>query len=393
MEQEAADRVGVWFQMDSNAGPRISASGTMRGLLWDAETYDIPQEWTQFSVEAPLPLNLLLSGKSVEQDLMNAFDAVLIGPLVGLRRALWVPIERGGQLVGVILLGTRGRQNSIPAARAESVAAELELAIHHQEEVQQVRATKTDIALARRLFGVCAVGGHIEASLQDLAEGCTKSGADNSGPGAMFAVIGVSRHEKEKSSGEFTTEFLWKSGDAEWTRAIEKPPLENLWRKALEERRVIGGEPPGAWTQELVARIAAFPLESEGEVLGMLVAGLSTEAATLANLERLEWRATLAAALLKKMRSNAAELHFSEWQQAFLDSSREPMVVVDQNGGIVSVSRGARERVEKWLQAVLKGRLTASPPRVPVGRTAKRIERAPARRRHLTDELLAGRTF
>jgi len=42
---------------------------------------------------------------------------LLIGVLVELRRALWIPIEREAQLKGVILVGTRGKQLAFSRAR------------------------------------------------------------------------------------------------------------------------------------------------------------------------------------------------------------------------------------------------------------------------------------
>jgi signal transduction histidine kinase/CheY-like chemotaxis protein len=341
--KRTADRVGVWLQSEPGSGTRSGRLEMLQGCVWDAESSETPREWAHLSLESPLPEDLLLKGKIVEQDLDSASYRQVIGPLVGLRRVLWIPIERAGQLTGVILLGTRGRQGGMPRERAESVAAQLALALRLQVEEGEAQARKADIGLARCVLGAPSSGHCIDASLQVLADSCTHAAGEMSGLGAAFAVIGVLADEVESSASEAPVEFRWRSGDTEWTRAIESRPLESLWRRALEERRVIGGEPPGAWSQEAVARIVAFPLESQGERLGTLVAGLSNHAASLANLERLEWRAALAAAALREKRWKEQELRQEEWQRAFLDTSKEPMFVVDQTGGIISVSRGARE--------------------------------------------------
>jgi signal transduction histidine kinase/CheY-like chemotaxis protein len=392
--ERTADRIGVWLQMEPGISARSDRPGMLQGFVWDAENSETPPEWAHLSVEAPLPEDLVLGGKSVEQDLEGASHRQLIGPLVGLRRVTWTPIERDGQLIGVILVGIRGRQVLMPRERAESVAAELTLALRLEEKEREAQAKKADIGLARVVLGAPASDHRVEANLQLVADSCTCTGGEESGPRATFAVIGVLLDGAERYSREVPVEFRWKSGDAEWTRAIESQPLESLWRKALEERRVIGGEPPGARSQEAVARIVAFPLESEGELLGTLVAGLSSHVTSLANFERLEWRAALAAAALGKRRWKEVELRHAEWQRALLDTSREPMVVLDQTGGIISVSRGARElagtaspreksgqatvparqqfqelfraphleRIEKWLRLALAGEPLASEP-------------------------------
>jgi len=87
-----ADRIGVWLEQDSLPGVGLLAADCLRGMLWDAEGEDTPDEWQKLSLEPPLPQELLASCKSVYQELGDSqaqpSNRLMIGPLVGLRRAL-----------------------------------------------------------------------------------------------------------------------------------------------------------------------------------------------------------------------------------------------------------------------------------------------------------------
>src|SRR5271168_1916643 len=73
---------------------------------------------------ASLPKPLCLrSGKSIEQDLQGSPATALIGPLVEMRCALWIPVARDGRLRGVLLAATRAKNEALPRAGLEAVAA------------------------------------------------------------------------------------------------------------------------------------------------------------------------------------------------------------------------------------------------------------------------------
>src|SRR5258706_8372190 len=92
-----------------------------------------------------------------------------------------------------------------------------------------------------------------------------------------------------------------------------------------------------------VARIVAFPLESEGQLLGTLVAGIPVDEVSLATLDRLALRAALAASALRERSRNAEEAKLAARQQALLDCIAEPLLLLDDAGKITSASRGAME--------------------------------------------------
>jgi PAS domain-containing protein len=384
------DRVGVWLEAGAYATRLSEIPGTFQGAVWDRENGEMPSEWANLSVEPPLPGELLYEGKSVEQDLESVPERPIIGPLVELRRALWIPIGEKGELKGVILAGSRGKQVAMPMEHAQAVAAELALAIAFEEEQKITRLRTADFAVVLQILEALSSNVPAEASLSNLVRSCTETLAGQQGPVAVFAVIGVLTEQPGKTGEKEEMKFHWGSGDPEWTGAVACEPLASVWRMALEARRLVGSMPHISWARGSVARIVAFPLESDGQVLGTLVAGLPRSAISLASIERLELPAALAAAALGRRKRNEEESQQAEWQQALLDSGSEAMFLLDETGGIAASSRRAREltgqaslqdkvrppsnpsrerfasqfrgqdrdRIETWLQRALSGRST-----------------------------------
>src|SRR5713226_4909554 len=218
-QQGCAGRIGVWLEADSNASPQNQNTAAFHGMVWDRGNSETPPEWASLSVEPPLPEELLLRGKTVEQDL-EAFPAnPIIGLLVGLRHALWVPIARKEQLKGVILAGTMGKQRACSREHVESVAAELALALGLEEERRIARLRNEDLVAVRHFLAQRAAASSVEALLSNLVESCTATTANGDSPGAAFAVIGALRDQREKSGGSLSVEFRWRSGDDLCTHA------------------------------------------------------------------------------------------------------------------------------------------------------------------------------
>jgi hypothetical protein len=355
----SADRIGVWTEPDSDNSYHGEGSAEFRGMVWDRENPENPSEWRNLSAAPPLPDELLLGGKTVEEDLDSFPERPIIGQLLGLRHALWIPVAEEGRLRGVILAGSKGKHLALSRERAESLAAELALALERLEQQKILRSRNADLAAARRFLGAQAAGHSVETLLSNLAASCTASAANGYGPGAAFAVIGALSNPNGIFPGMAQPEFHWRSGDEDWTRAIESEPLASVWRRTLVARQVMGCEPQVGWKQKSVVRIVAFPLEGEGQLLGVLVAGLSSGAVSLATLDRLELCAALAASALWHRRKKEEEGHQARWQQGLLDLIREPLFLVDQAGTIVASSRAhkswpdRRQRLRRFIAACL----------------------------------------
>src|SRR5713226_6957955 len=339
----SSGRMGVWLEPDLKTTSLNEGATGFHGMVWDHGSSDTPKEWTHLSVEPPLPEESLLHGKTVEQDLRSSPGNPILGLLAGLRYALWVPVAWKEQLKGIILWGSTGKPADTSRAHTESVAAELALALGLEEQQRIAALQDADLGVVRRFLSRQASDTSPEALLSDLVDSCSMGLSNEGGPGAAFAVIGALRPEIEKSGDGFPVEFRWRSGDESWTRAIESEPLAGVWRRALEARQVIGSEPEMGWMPGSVVRIIAFPLESEGQLFGVLVAGLPGSAISLATLDRLELRAGLAASILQQRRRKEEESKLAGRQGALLECISEPLLLLDADGRIQAASRGARE--------------------------------------------------
>src|SRR5260370_37743085 len=87
-------RIGVWLEPDPDSSPQKEAPAAFRGMVLDRGSEETPQEWATLSVEPPFPEELLVRGKTVEQDLDAIPANPITGVLVVVRRALWVPIKQ-----------------------------------------------------------------------------------------------------------------------------------------------------------------------------------------------------------------------------------------------------------------------------------------------------------
>ena len=342
-----ADRIGVWVQEDSVVHEDSQAPATLRGVLWEADSSQIPADWQRLSLEAPLPLKLLAAGQSVEQDLTSAPGSSVIGPLVGLRKALWTPIRRHGHLHGIILTGVARSGPPLPQQLAESVAEELALALALQDDRQLAREQGRDLLASKQLLAALHSSASADTVLAQLVAGCTQPSPDGSGPEAVFALIGHLPISTSPPSRTLELEFAWESGDPGWTASTEREPLSSLWRQALQAGQVVGAAPPSSWSPRGIERVVAIPLISGRETLGVFLAGLPPKSASLRVLERLELHAAIAASALERRRQNTERSRRLARRQSLLDLSIDPTILVDAEGTIANLNRSARALLEE----------------------------------------------
>jgi signal transduction histidine kinase/CheY-like chemotaxis protein len=355
-----ADRIGVWIEANATVAADACEAGGFRGLVADRGGEETLVEWERLSPEAPLPVELLVSGKSVEQDLDGSADRPILGSLVEMRRALWVPVEGGGRLRGLLLAGMRKKSGALPQGLLEPVAADLALALELHEERGLAQERGGDLDATRRFLAALAASGPTDAILTSLVESCTENFGESGGLGGVFAVlrpwgrqITDGSHGPEGESDEVirqrsvTTEESdvpsWCSGDASWVSAIENAPLADIWQQAWKAHGLIGSEPGVSWPRGDVARVLAIPLEAAGETLGVLAMGFRQGATSASIPQRLELRAAVATtALLLRKRSREAAQHAAQ-RQALLQTGSGAMILVDADGRIEASSRGAQE--------------------------------------------------
>lgn len=389
---DTADRVGIWLASQietacdtktasetpiSNAeqaadGNPGSPERVWRGVVWDREGENMPQEWQQLSAGAPLPDELLFGGRSVEQEFHDGSQLMLVSILMDLQKVLWVPIGVHGRAQGVILCGARDARVTLPVLQAERVAAELALHLLWKEERAVARERHADLALTRRVHAELESGASPELVLSRVADSIVAGEAP--GIGAAFASIGTfpeatQPNERPMNVEASSIEFRWKSGDADWLRVAEGGGVSETWQEALRQRRSVGTAPQAMWKHTAIARIVAVPIGAEGELRGVLLAGLHRGRASLASLERLEYRASLAGLALAQRAREQAGARVAERHRARLVETRDKLLLVDQRGHIAEVSASISE--------LLKG----SEPLTELGRLPEEKEESAAQRR------------
>lgn len=334
------DRVGVWLEAADTERAEMSTSpgtGAFRGIVWDRQSQNTPPEWQRLSAEPPLPHEALAAGESVEQRLGH--DALpIIGPLLELQRAMWVPVKRRGRLRGILLAGSRRKYGKLPAEALESAASELALAIELEEEQQLARDSQVDLLLARKTLGSLTGSENANLMLAALVDDCIARPRCDGGMAIRFAAIGCLQKER----GDLTispTIFPWKNGDQVWINSLASNPTAAICSKAMETRRSTISEGSAVTSgSDEVARIVAIPLEAEKKLTGVFVVGLARADTLPINLERLRLRASLAAAALDAWsRSQEAGQQIGE----VLAASSADATFVDAKG-IAALKAGAR---------------------------------------------------
>lgn len=344
------DRVAVWLEpgagCEDHDGPIV-----FRGIVWGSEGGNAPVEWTRLSGESPLPQELVARGRTVETLPTVTEDMPMLGVLVGLPRALWVPINGRRQLRGLILAGTRDKEKTLPRAAVETLAAQLSVLVEYEDERWQSSRRAADLILCRNVHSQLAAKQLPQTILKSLAEDCIRPCAE-AGVGAVFAVLGKLQNGLPAARPSAHAEqerllVLAASGETAWAHSVEQGPLETLWRQALREGRVVGTDSGHLPLAKNISRIVALPVESKSQCLGVLLAGIPRHNVSLDLLERLELRAMLAAQVMEVQSLAEAQLHAKSWQSMLLDSNPEAVLLIDRRGLLLGMSKGAKEMLQE----------------------------------------------
>jgi len=345
--EPGAERFGVW--LDAPAGDEAIPARRVvfRGEVREKGDGSGPGKWTSLSVELPLPLDLLSVGKTAELTLPGELHDPFLGPTLGMRHVLWVPVFGQNLLRGLLLVAAQDVGSPLPRVLAEEVAAELALALEWEEQNRLARERKADLQLTSRVHALLAGDADLDNLLVELAETCTRRDSPE-GVGAIFALVGERRTGLAVAapSGARAEERLRiraLSGDPAWGHSVEQGPLEMFWRQAVETGQVTGAEAGALPLARDIARIVAIPLTYEGSAHGVLLAGLPRGRTSIESLERLEQRALLATQVLQQKERQSERARAETWRVALLESSERPVLLLDRGGFLRGMSQGARK--------------------------------------------------
>jgi len=334
-----ADRLGVWLEA---AGQQGSAAETsFHGLVWDRENEDTPREWRVLAPQAALPPARLVAGAEIETVLDQSSTAPMMGPLVGMRKVVWVPVEHAGKLYGILMAGAAAPQGAISKEKMKSVATALAIALAFESERKVAKERRADIALYNKILASIEEGGAPGMLLEDIVESCVAEAGSPDNPGAMAAAIALVRRGPDGAGRELT--IVCGAGEAGAQQALTREPVKELSREALENRRTMGSEVERSGTEHGRLRVVAVPLiGKEGTAERVLLAGFRATEASLSALERVEMRGRLAIAVLSAERKRDAAGSEKQREKSLLEASRDAMVVLNAAGEAIASNRAAR---------------------------------------------------
>jgi len=229
-----------------------------------------------------------------------------------------------------LMAAWRAGPQALPRAEAESVAADLALALGYQRLEFAAREQARDLAFARQILseGRGAVDG------PEQLRRIVSAGAEQAGVG--FICVG-----HVQNSGKALP--AWCGPSPEWAAHLDSGPLAELWRRALITGQMTGCEHPAALPAEGFVRWAALPVRRAGNVLGVLVAGLRPQGCTLATLEGLELRAALAADFLAEWTTEEQKAEYGLEERERVEASPAALVLLDESNAIAAASPSARQ--------------------------------------------------
>jgi signal transduction histidine kinase/CheY-like chemotaxis protein len=335
----AADRIGVW--LDRNRHQGSVADPSFHGLVWDRENETTPREWRVLAPQAVLPSARLIAGAEIESLVHHSSTAPLVGPIVGLRKVVWVPVEHLGKLHGILMAGATVPQRMLPKEKMKSVATELAVALAFESERKVARERREDIALCNKILTSLEEGGEKGKLLQYIVESCVADAGRTDGPGAVAAGIALARNETGAATNELT--IVCGVGDPAAQQALAREPVKELSRQALEKQRTMGSEVERSGSNQGLLRVVAVPLIAKAVApTRVLLAGFRAMDASLSALERVEMRGRLAVAVLSaEHRSDAAGTE-KQREKSLLEASRDAIVLTNAKGEPIATNRAAR---------------------------------------------------
>jgi signal transduction histidine kinase/FixJ family two-component response regulator len=291
-------------------------------------------------------------------ELPAAGGPTLLGPLAGMRRALWLPLRLAEPSMGkahsiahgLALLAYSGSRRPSGIEAAQEVATQLAVAIglYRSKELldTQLRMRAACLEIERALLR----GDTGAAILNEIAEQTARHTAS-----CFIGILAPPSAERQIESPA-----LAFAGPSELMMLVQQDGVRAACRKASVERQaVVETLDPAAhrrvWTEpfqtEPVGVLAALPLESEGALLGLLVAGFSPGRPPQVALEVLEPFAVVAAGALREQQRRAQLEEAAATCRSFLDVTAEYILLVDVQGRIQDASQQARKRLGLDLSA------------------------------------------
>ncbi len=286
MQAVGADRAAVWV---AGSGASRVFSGSVAGSSDEPQ----PEGWERLDVSAGFFGDLLVRQEPLVMDLEKSPLVPMIGPLLGMRRAAWMPLRAGSRVLGLAMAAYHSLQPPVPTGLLGDLGNELALAVMARREEDLRMRREEDLAARGALLREILLQTSSGSILERIAAEAWRY------TGAGFVAFG------RRDATPLGFEAL--QGPEPWEVWAHGKTVAEACRTAMDEMRLVVSEfgrasnrtADGSTAAHLV-RVVAVPLVAGGRSLGVLLAGFSAGEERNAGLEALQAYAALAALALER---------------------------------------------------------------------------------------------
>ena len=330
LEVGGADRAGLWLASERPGEPGV-------GRVVDASSGPTPERWRHLDVSAPFLRGALESADPLRVELGPEESVPQVGPLVGMRSAIWIPLRVRGSTLGLAVVAYAQAHTTASPEALRAQADEISLAVSQYSASRKYGKWAEELRAQGRLARAILCGVSADSILPQIARAARQFAQ------AEFVVLARAETPPLLAEG-------W-DGRSEWRTVLEQEPFMRVWLSVLAEGHEIkmGGDvlrviprnaPDGPFA--LLDRLTAIPVEVGNQTAGLLVAGFRVPENTSEDFVRLESYALLAASALEQEAARNERVQWANWIHQMVEESSEWLLAIDEKGGIREASSVAR---------------------------------------------------
>ena len=323
-----ADRAGLWL-----SGERRGESGT--GCVAETEPGPIPEQWKRLDVSTPFLRAALESPSPLRVEFADE-KTLHLGPLIGMRSAVWIPLRAGDRTFGVAMVAHARPPGQLDLDALRARGDEIALAVQHHRNSRRSELAAEELRARLRLSRAILCGVSADSILSQIARAARHY--------LQAEFIALGRGTAPPFAGEG-----W-DGAAGWLAVVHQESLSQLWRNVLKDGRE--SEIPGETLENLsgasaeipravLERVVAIPIEVRDVTRGVLMAGFLQSEDSGEDFPRLESYALLAASALDREAAREERTAYNENLRTIIADSGESLIVIDREGRILEASRAA----------------------------------------------------
>jgi PAS domain-containing protein len=329
LEAAAGDRAGLWLVADRRGESDL-------GRVIEAKPGPVPEQWKHLDISTPFLRTALESPNPLRVDLDTDASVPHLGPLVGMRSAVWIPLLARNCTFGLAMVAHAhaGANPDLEVLRAR--AEEIALAVGHHRDTRRATLAAEELRAQLRLSRAILCGVSADSILPQIAR------AARIHVQAEFVTLGEGG--VPPASGE-----AWDGLD-DWRKLLQQDPLLQLWRRVFEEGResdIVGETIPVDMrsasnpSHAMLDRVIAVPIEARKRTFGVLMAGFQASENSNEDFARLESYAQVAASALDREFAREECAACKKSLRQIIEDSGECLVAIDEKGTIREASRAA----------------------------------------------------